>query len=156
MNSNNSEVISQEITSKFNLPILKFLEKSGIQFEAKGHCWYKMRSDEKDTFQPLTVEHWYEGKVMIVSICHYGEMNGDLMKDPEVVIRLDMESGIGIPVDFYQDFVGAYTTIFEEKEDGEKYTNPTKLASLQQFCETWAKNLEAQGHTITEREVELL
>jgi hypothetical protein len=37
----------------------------------------------------LTVETWQEGKNTMVSMCHYGEQNGDLMKDPDVLFKVE-------------------------------------------------------------------
>ncbi len=147
MESNNPESMT---TRNFDNELMQFLENAGIQFEAKGHSWYKLKSEP---YMDLTVEHWLSSKhIMTISVCHYGEQNGDLMKDPELVIKWNMESNEIRVEEFYQDYVGVVSTIFDEHGK----VIPSKVVDLLSFANDWGKNLKIQGHKIEEREVELL
>jgi hypothetical protein len=65
-----------------------YLKSVGIDIFLQGHNSYKLASTG---FMDLTVESWQEGKNTMVSMCHYGEQNGDLMKDPDVLFKVEQE-----------------------------------------------------------------
>jgi len=54
------------------------------------------------TYMPLSIEKL--GKT-VISICHYGEQNGDLMRDPEMLFWKD-ENGDYFPFYFRNDYTG--------------------------------------------------
>ena len=143
----NTESMTQQKSSDNEL--MQFLKNAGIQFEAKGHSWYKLKSGP---YQDLTVEHWKSSEqLMTISVCHYGEQNGDLMKDPEIVIKWDLDLDKIRVEEFYQDYVGAYRTCVNQ--DGT--INKAEARDLLSFANDWGKNLKIQGHVIAERDVEL-
>ncbi len=74
-----------------------------------------------------------------ISVAHYGEQNGDAMRDPEVVFRLPEWT----PLFIQQDYMGT----FHETHDENGSPIPREVASLQSFCATWAKNLRDQKFT---------
>ncbi len=61
-------------------------------------------------YMPLSVEEiGIDGEGhRLVSLCHYGEQNGDLMRDPDLVFMFqDTPNGfIAEPVSFRNDYVG--------------------------------------------------
>ena len=67
-------------------------------------------------FMPLSVEHIgqsAEGN-RLIAICHYGEQNGDLMRDPEMVFELfthDERSGAE-PLSFRNDYLGVLQEVY--------------------------------------------
>lgn len=153
---------------EFETPMLAFLQDAGIDFSAKGHSHYKFqhcaeRSSHSDHtcshgFMDLIVETWWEDVLyprdrMIISVCHYGLQNGDLMKDPEIVYRWDGEFGIETPTNFYNDYTGLVQEVFPRK-DGIPMISPDLLKELQSFTKTWVENLKAQGHKLVTKEVE--
>lgn len=71
-----------------------------------------------------------------ISVAHYGEQNGDLMRDPEVVFRLPDWT----PLWIQQDYVGSY----RETHDENGNPIPRAVESLKSFCAMWAKNLRDQ------------
>ena len=95
----------------------------------------------------LTVETWqsYEtmestGAITFVSMCHYGEQNGDLMKDPDVLFKLEQE--IITYKEQQNDYVGFYS------EDH---------AEIKDFMEnTWVPNLVMQGYKVKEKDIEIV
>jgi len=74
-----------------------------------------------------------------ISVAHYGEMNGDAMRDPEVVFRLPDWT----PLFIQQDYMGVYRETHDENGD----PIPRELESLKSFCATWAENLHSQKFT---------
>jgi hypothetical protein len=77
------------------------------------------------------------------SLAHYGEQNGDLMRDPEVIFYSDGENFY--PYYFRNDYAGVERYWVEFGPDG----NPIRLnvrqqADLASFCNTWLKNIKDQ------------
>ena len=50
----------------------------------------------------------------LISLCHYGEQNGDLMRDPDMVFQiLDLGDGsIAEPISFRNDYMGLYQEVY--------------------------------------------
>jgi hypothetical protein len=80
-----------------------------------------------------------------LSVCHYGEQNGDAMRDPEMCFELGFAGGAHlIPFSWRNDYVaveqvsraivnGHYVALLQLQEDHEE------------FAKTWDKNLRLQG-----------
>jgi hypothetical protein len=72
----------------------------------------------------------------LFSLAHYGECNGDAMRDPDVVFYVD---GAGVyPVSYRNDYAGADNEYVEFDESGQ----PARVAEAAQadlasFCESW-------------------
>lgn len=77
-----------------------------------------------------------------LSVCHYEELNGDLMRDPDIVYARVYRSGdeYWIPYSYRCDYTGTYQ---------EFITSTTIHRSEQYDCALftleWMKNLQAQG-----------
>jgi antirestriction protein ArdC len=99
------------------------------------------RRIEAKGYMPLVVEK-IEGSSLI-SLCHYGEQNGDLMRDPEVVFRVEEGAGAK-PVYFRNDYASVEhaTTpgLF-----GDVPVQPSLQKSLDSFVADWWRNIEEQG-----------
>ena len=84
----------------------------------------------------------------LISICHYGEQNGDLMRDPEMVFELFThgETSAAEPLSFQNDYVGVFQEVYRYDESGKKTHVKTRLkAELKSFARTWFTNLKDQG-----------
>jgi hypothetical protein len=99
----------------------------------------------------------------LVSVAHYGEMNGDLMRDPEIVF--EVAAGSWHPVSIQMDYTGSYREAVSVGEDGEVYVRPALVSDIAAFDRVWVRNLKHQGfvdaaeelHRIsTPREVEIV
>jgi hypothetical protein len=82
----------------------------------------------------------------VVSIAHYGELNGDPMRDPEICAEI-VDNGAAFelwPFYFRNDYVG-----IEERSrwrDGDELVClPRKTSELRAFMKLWDANLRAQG-----------
>jgi hypothetical protein len=92
-----------------------------------------------------------EGLVQI-SVCHYGEQNGDLMRDPDMVFdvnpsddaQLGWCSGNWRPVSFRNDYVGVYQEAMSV-DDGKVMVRPRLVKELKAFANIWDKNIKQQG-----------
>jgi hypothetical protein len=90
-------------------------------------------------YQPLVIERIEENQL---SLCHYGEMNGDPMRDPEMVFyRVDAKNWY--PIYFRNDYIGQ--EIFAAKIVGKSIEYHKKLQADQvSVAELWISNLIEQ------------
>jgi hypothetical protein len=91
---------------------------------------------ENPPYMPLVIER--QGG--IVSVAHYSELNGDLIRDPECTFRWSD----WVPTSITQDPVGRYEEVFSER-DGQVRVRVALLRDLKLFANLWARNLMAQG-----------
>ncbi len=80
-----------------------------------------------------------------ISVAHYGEQNGDLMRDPEMCFELGMAGGPHLSAFYYRnDYLGVeqWSRFIH---DG-NYAHHTELhRQHEDFAALWDKNLNAQG-----------
>ena len=103
-----------------------------------------------DGYMPLSVgDIGIDGEGhRLVSLCHYGEQNGDLMRDPDLVFMVqDAPHGfIAEPVSFRNDYVGLEQEVYRYDESGKRTHLDTKLnVQLREFAQIWFANLNEQG-----------
>ena len=103
-----------------------------------------------DGYMPLSIEAIgtsADGN-RLISICHYGQQNGDLMRDPEMVFELFThgEASAAEPLSFQNDYMGLFQEVYRYDDTGKKTHVKTRLkAELKSFARTWLKNLKDQG-----------
>jgi hypothetical protein len=103
-----------------------------------------------DGYMPLSIEAIgtsADGN-RLISICHYGEQNGDLMRDPEMVFELFVygEASAAEPLSFQNDYMGLFQEVYRYDESGKKTHVNTRLkAELKSFARTWFRNMREQG-----------
>ena len=58
----------------------------------------------------------------LIVICHYGEQNGDLMRDPEMVFELFAHGKLSAaePLSFQNDYIGVLQVVYRYDEAGQK------------------------------------
>lgn len=101
-------------------------------------------------YMPLSVEnigHSAEGN-RLVSICHYGEQNGDLMRDPDMVFEFHQwpDALAAEPLSFRNDYMGILQEVYRYNDEGKKtHVNAKLKADLKSFGLTWFHNLKEQG-----------
>lgn len=80
----------------------------------------------------------------IISVAHYGEQNGDLMRDPEVVFIRDC-NGNYYPDGIRNDYLGTNRRAISYNAAGEPVKfNPREQGDLAVFCGQWMKNIRHQ------------
>lgn len=96
-------------------------------------------------FMRLVIEHVGTGPRggELVSVAHYGEQNGDPMRDPEIVF--EVAAGQWQPVSIQQDYLGSYREAVSVGEDDKVYVRPAQVRDIQAFSRMWDRNLKHQG-----------
>lgn len=101
-------------------------------------------------YMPLSVEEigtCTEGH-RLVSLCHYGEQNGDLMRDPDIVFLFhNLSHGAAAePVSFRNDYLGIVQDVYRYDEVGRRtHVMPALKQDLQEFARAWFATLRDQG-----------
>lgn len=84
----------------------------------------------------------------LVPLCHYGEQNGDLMRDPDIVFLLhNLPNGAAAePVSFRNDYLGIVQDVYRYDETGRRTHIVASLKQeLKDFARAWFVTLRAQG-----------
>ena len=96
-------------------------------------------------FMPLVVEKLYEdGAATVYSLTHYGEQNGDAMRDPDMELRIDHAAGTVEPLTFRNDYMGIFDQVYITR-NGQKLYSPRLRTDLDCFLWQWLKNIQDQG-----------
>ena len=90
---------------------------------------------ENPPYMSLTVENIGLGPrgLPALSICHYGELNGDLMRDPEMCFEMEIENGA-------------------VKEFHPYYYRNDYVAFEQFAVDEENRRIDAEGHSVTARD----
>lgn len=78
-----------------------------------------------------------------ISLAHYGEQNGDAMRDPEMIIALHKESQQFIPYYYRNDYMGVEQYSIKWTEKG-VLPNSRLQADHITFADQWLRNIAAQ------------
>ena len=102
---------------------------------------------ENQPYMTLTVENIGPGPrgLPALSICHYGEQNGDLMRDPEMCFEMQIEEGKVRqfhPYYFRNDYAGIEQDAMDESTG---HTIQRIVKEQTEFAAMWSSNLEDQG-----------
>lgn len=95
----------------------------------------------------------------LVSLCHYGEQNGDLMRDPDIVFMFHEHGGdtFAEPVSFRNDYMAICQEVYNYDDNGKRtHVKPSLKRELKDFASTWFKNLRAQGFFSADAKREVL
>lgn len=95
---------------------------------------------ENSPYMPLVIERNGDE----ISIAHYGELNGDAIRDPELTFRWPDWT----PTSITQDPVGRYVEVFFT-DNGQQMCRPKLLKELKSFAAMWARNIKEQGFAAT-------
>ncbi len=101
-------------------------------------------------YMPLSVEEIGSSGdgYRLVSLCHYGEQNGDLMRDPDIVFLFHNvpDGAAAEPVSFRNDYLGIVQDVYRYDDVGRRtYVLPRLKQDLTEFAESWFANLKDQG-----------
>lgn len=101
----------------------------------------------RSEFMPLCIEIVYKvsGSEEHVSLAHYGEENGDLMRDPEMIFFHDRKEGKAYAMNYRNDYGGTWEVSIKEGEDGRpSMVNQARQRQHTEFAELWLKNIKSQ------------
>jgi hypothetical protein len=94
-------------------------------------------------------------ELLYVSMAHYGELNGDLMADPEMTFLVSIENKSVIPASWTNHYCGRCdeAVIFDDKGPA-RYVKRMQ-ADITKFANMWMRNLKAQGFVIKAQNVDV-
>jgi hypothetical protein len=126
----------------------KIIKEAGKENEDVFHI-----SVENEPYMRLVIEgigRSPDGR-KLVSVAHYGEQNGDLMRDPDVVFLVDerLKGSPGytdgwFPVSIRNDYLGSYREAIIWR-DGQMLSNRREMRDIKSFSRSWNRNLRLQG-----------
>ena len=101
-------------------------------------------------YMPLSIEEIGSSDegYRLVSLCQYGEQNGDLMRDPDMVFLFhNLPCGAAAePVSFRNDYLGISQEVYRYDETGRRtHVFLTLKQDLKTFATTWFAVLRDQG-----------
>ena len=101
-------------------------------------------------YLPLSVEEIGTSRDghRLVSLCQYGEQNGDLMRDCDLVFLVtDLPDGVAAePVSFLNDYLGIVQAVYRYDEVGKRTHVVAALKQeLREFARDWLATLRDQG-----------
>jgi hypothetical protein len=124
--------------------ILRILERAG------GYRPTLYLKIENPPYMALVIEAVPEPgplNLPTISVAHYGEQNGDLMRDPEMCFELSKPplSGFAVSAYYYRnDYMGVEQ--FSRYRDGTNYVFvPDLCEEHDTFSRLWDKNIRDQG-----------
>ena len=122
-----------------------------IIVEAGGLTNAEYISVENEPWMRLVIEALPErgpdGNV-VVSVAHYGEQNGDAMRDPEMLFEVVEEVGREPefwPFYFRNDYAAVEQWSRRRWEAGNVHCLPKRTHDFEQFAKMWDRNLREQG-----------
>jgi hypothetical protein len=93
----------------------------------------------------LVIEHVGTGPRggELVSVAHYGELNGDAMRDPEIDFEIVAASWCLVSIQM--EYTRHYREAVVAGEDGEVYVRPALVRGHRRVRRVWDRNLKHQG-----------
>jgi hypothetical protein len=80
-----------------------------------------------------------------LSVAHYGEQNGDPMRDPEMCFELGLAGGAHLNVFYYRNDYAAIEQWSRFIQEGTYYFHTQFHQQHQTFAKLWDNNLRKQG-----------
>ncbi|ACO33740.1 MULTISPECIES: hypothetical protein [Acidobacterium] len=80
-----------------------------------------------------------------VSVAHYGEQNGDLMRDPEMCFELETAKSPRLSAFYYRNDYAGMEQWSRFLRDGQYGVHTLLHREHEQFAALWDHNLKAQG-----------
>jgi hypothetical protein len=125
-----------------------YLDTHGIHSPRRGGLEALKRKYirlEVPGYMRLVIEHIGTGPRggELVSVAHYGEQNGDPMRDPEIVF--EVAAGQWHPVSIQQDYLGGFREAVFVGANGKVFIRPAEVRDIQTFARIGDRNLKHQG-----------
>ncbi len=80
-----------------------------------------------------------------LSVCHYGEQNGDAMRDPEMCFELGFAGGAHLNPFYWRNDYAGTEQWSRFIRDAHYCYHPQLHAEHERFAKLWDKNLRQQG-----------
>lgn len=108
----------------------------GIEAFLKSKEGYKKL--KSGGFMDLSIDVLSDGRI---AMAHNYEQNGDLMADPDMEIRIDVDNKLAEALTYQQDSLGIYQVVYPEPG----FVNMRVKRELNSFLNQWLGNLKMQG-----------
>lgn len=118
---------------------------------------HRKLDNAKGAFMPVSVEIIDTGRdgYVWVSVAHYGEQNGDLMRDPEMIFVKAPLSGDYFPTYWRNDYIGKEIESVTSTSvvNGTRFFefNDRMQADQAVFANTWLRNIRHQQRLFEKR-----
>jgi len=99
-----------------------------------------LKLDNNPSYMSLSIEIIEK---TVISLCHYGEQNGDLMRDPEMIFWKDTNNEY-FSFYFRNDYVGVEEIIGEIVDDVLNVTDHKRQSHQTKFADIWLVNIKYQ------------
>ena len=123
------------------------LETHGINPAQPG--FYHVKVNNSSQTAPLTIEGIGKGPHgrSAVSVCRYRQLNGDVVRDPEMCFEIIEGRGelFWRPFYYRNDWADLEQESTWVDEDGQVKTRPTVLTEMIGFAKVWDRDLREQG-----------
>ncbi len=126
--------------------ICKIIPNIKIIHQSIHHHAGKSAKDPDSGFMDLHFDLTQSGPTRSTfALSHYYKQNGDMIADPDMILRIDFEMKTLEALTFqdYRSFQEVYPI-----KDGKQYVNLRLESELNRFLSMWLKNLIAQKHII--------
>ena len=103
---------------------------------------------EKPPYMALVIEATDEPGpcgLPTISVCHYGEQNGDLMRDPEMCFELGLAGGAHLNAFYWRNDYVAIEQWSRFIKDGHYCYHAQLHDQHERFAKQWDNNLRLQG-----------
>ena len=103
---------------------------------------------ENPPYMALVIEVLDESGPMglpALSVCHYGEQNGDLMRDPEMCFELGAATGMHLTPFYWRNDYAGVEQWSRFIRDGQYVFLAALYNQHEQFAKQWDSNLRLQG-----------
>ena len=128
---------------------MKTLDRKASEILQKLLALQKSKIDNSDgTYMPVYIE--LIGRIdnyNFFSLAHYGQQNGDAMRDPEMIIALYKESQQFVPYYYRNDYMGMEQYSVRWTEEG-VLLNRRLQADHTTFANRWLRNIATQQHLL--------
>lgn len=128
--------------------IFKLLTELGIVENMRNYIYVNYKNDELMTLHVDLLNR--ENDKILCAIAHNGMQNGDVMRDPDMEIIIDLEKSEAFPLTYRNDYVGVFEQVYEGGESTPQ--NETLKKELASFLEEWLHSLIKLNYKIDEKE----
>ena len=124
---------------------MKTLDRKASEILQKLLALQKLKIDNTDgVYMPVHIEIIEKtDKYNHISLAHYGQQNGDAMRDPEMLFALHKETQQFIPYYYRNDYCGIEQNSVKWSEDG-IFLNRRLQAEHTTFANQWLRNIAVQ------------
>ncbi|MEI8388282.1 MAG: DUF1249 domain-containing protein [bacterium] len=127
---NKFENLYEKLNEIINLPeFIKHNAGYNLKLKNSGYMDLSVELLEKNT------------EFIFLSLTHYGKLNGDLMADPDMTVRINPKNKTAEALTYQNDYISVYHEVYPEVNK----INLLYKKQLNDFLHTWLCNLKNQG-----------